>query len=233
MGACGGGEAEREPSEAAVNIIFIGPPGSGKGTQSLRLAEKLGVAAISTGNILRDEVRRKTPLGVQAKQHMDKGELIPDELMVKTIAESLQSANSADGFILDGFPRTVTQAEALDAMLRKLGYPLQWVVSLNVPKSELLKRITGRRTCRDCGAMYHIIYDPPTNAAHCNKCNGELYQRDDDYEDIISARLDVYERQTAPLLDYYAARNVAIDINGTGSRDEVLERIFEGLGVAA
>ncbi len=216
-----------------MNIIFIGPPGSGKGTQSLRLAEKLGVAAISTGNMLRDEVRRKTPLGVQAKQHMDKGELIPDELMVETIEESLQRPDAAAGFILDGFPRTVAQAEALDVLLTKLAYPLQSVVSLNVPKAELLKRITGRRTCRDCGAMYHIIYDPPTNAAHCNKCHGELYQRDDDHEDIISSRLDVYERQTAPLLDYYAARNLSVDINGTGSRDEVLERIYEGLGVAA
>lgn len=216
-----------------MNLIFIGPPGSGKGTQSLRLAEKLDVAAISTGNILRDEVRRKTALGVQAKRHMDKGELIPDALMVKTIEERLQGPASSSGFILDGFPRTVGQAEELDAMLVRLGYPLQWVVSLEVPKGELLKRLTGRRTCRECGAMYHIIYDPPTNAARCNKCHGELYQRDDDYEEIISSRLDVYDRQTAPLLDYYAARNLLVDIDGTGSRDEVLLRVYEGLGVAA
>ncbi len=185
-----------------MNLIFIGPPGSGKGTQSIRLAEKLGVAAISTGSMLRDEVRRKTPLGVRAKEHMDKGELIPDDLMVKTIEERLQRPDASVGFILDGFPRTVAQAEALDVTLTRLGYPLQRVVSLRVPKAELVKRVTGRRTCRECGAMYHIIYDPPANVAECTKCHGELYRRDDDHEDIVLSRLDVYRRQTAPLLEY-------------------------------
>jgi adenylate kinase len=216
-----------------VNLIFIGPPGSGKGTQSVRLADKLEIPAISTGNMLRDEVKRKTSLGVQAKRHMDKGELIPDPLMVETLENRLQREDCAAGFILDGFPRTVAQAEALDTMLERLGATVPRVVSLRVRRGELVKRLTGRRTCRDCGAMYHIIYDPPTNAALCNKCQGELYQRDDDYEDIIASRLDVYETQTEPLLSYYDARGVLVDIDGTGTREDVMRRIYAGLGVTA
>jgi len=216
-----------------VNLIFIGPPGSGKGTQSSRLAERLGVPAISTGNMLRDEVRGKTTLGMQAKRHMDKGELIPDPLMIEALEERLRQPDCARGFILDGFPRTVAQAEALDSLLETLGVRLDGVVSLTVPTAELVKRLAGRRTCRDCGTMYHIIYDPPTNAARCNKCHGELYQRDDDHEDIIRSRLTVYERQTAPLLEYYRARGLTVDVDGTGGREAVLQRIFEGLGVHA
>lgn len=212
-----------------MNLIFIGPPGSGKGTQSIRLAENLGVPAISTGNMLRDEVRRKTTLGMQAKRYMDKGELLPDPLMIETLEERLRQPDAARGFILDGFPRTVAQAEALDAMLQRLGHPLSGVVSLTVPTAELVKRLAGRRTCRECGSMYHIIYDPPTNAAHCNKCHGELYQRDDDHEDIVRSRLDVYEQQTAPLLRYYQDRGAMVDVDGTGGREAVLDRIMHGI----
>jgi adenylate kinase len=212
-----------------VNLIFIGPPGSGKGTQSIRLAENLGVPAISTGAMLRDEVRRKTPLGMQAKRYMDKGELLPDPLMIETLEERLRRPDAARGFILDGFPRTVAQAEALDAMLQRLGHPISGVVSLAVPTAELVKRLAGRRTCRECGSMYHIIYDPPTNAATCNKCHGELYQRDDDHEDIVRSRLDVYDQQTAPLLRYYKARGVMVEVDGTGGREDVLDRIRQGI----
>lgn len=215
-----------------MNLIIMGPPGAGKGTQSRRLGEQLGVPVISTGEILRDEIKRKTTLGSQAKRHMDKGELIPDALMVGVIEERLRRADCERGFILDGFPRTVAQADALHKMLGQIGGSLEHAVSLAVPNEELLKRLSGRRTCRDCGAMYHIIFDPPTNAGLCNKCNGELYQRDDDHEDIITSRLEVYERETAPLLDYYRKNRQLVEVDGIGGRDDVLGRILSRVGVS-
>ncbi len=215
-----------------MNLIIMGPPGAGKGTQSRRLGEHLGVPVISTGEILRDEIKRKTTLGSQAKRHMDKGELIPDALMVGVIEERLRRPDCASGFILDGFPRTVAQADALHKTLSQLGGSLEHAVSLSVPNDELLKRLSGRRTCRECGAMYHIIFDPPTNAGLCNKCNGELYQRDDDHEDIISSRLEVYERETSPLLDYYRNHRQLVEVDGIGGRDDVLGRILSRVGVS-
>jgi adenylate kinase len=210
----------------------MGPPGAGKGTQSRRLGEYLGVPVISTGEILRDEIKRKTALGAQAKRHMDKGELIPDTLMIGVIEERLKRSDCERGFILDGFPRTVAQADALHKMLGEIGGSLEHAVSLSVPNDELLKRLSGRRTCRDCGAMYHIIFDPPTNAGLCNKCNGELYQRDDDSEDIISSRLEVYGAQTAPLLDYYRGHRFLVEVDGIGGRDDVLARILSRVGIS-
>jgi adenylate kinase len=215
-----------------VNLIIMGPPGAGKGTQSRRLGEYLNVPVISTGEMLRDEIKRKTSLGTQAKKHMDKGDLIPDALMIGVIEERLKRADCARGFILDGFPRTVAQADALHRMLGQNGNSLEHAVSLSVPNDELLKRLSGRRTCRDCGAMYHIIFDPPTNAGLCNKCNGELYQRDDDHEDIITSRLEVYESETAPLLDYYRKHRLLAEVDGIGGRDDVLARILQRLGVS-
>lgn len=208
----------------------MGPPGAGKGTQSRRLGEYLNVPVISTGEILRDEIKRKTALGTKAKRHMDKGDLIPDDLMIGVIEERLKRPDCARGFILDGFPRTVAQADALHRMLAQLGGSLEHAVSLSVPNDELLKRLSGRRTCRDCGAMYHIIFDPPTNEGLCNKCNGELYQRDDDHEDIIASRLEVYEAQTAPLLDYYKSHRLLAEVDGIGGRDDVLARILKRVG---
>jgi adenylate kinase len=215
-----------------MNLIIMGPPGAGKGTQSRRLGDHLGVPVISTGEMLRDEIKRKTTLGTQAKRHMDKGDLIPDTLMIGVIEERLKRPDCKHGFILDGFPRTVAQAEALHRMLASLGGALENAVSLSVPNDELLKRLSGRRTCRDCGAMYHIIFDPPTNEGLCNKCNGELYQRDDDHEDIISSRLDVYDAQTTPVLDYYRKHRQLVEVDGIGGRDDVLARILSRLGVA-
>jgi adenylate kinase len=212
-----------------VNLILMGPPGAGKGTQSALLADRLKEPCISTGNILREEVRRKSPLGIEAKRHMDKGELVPDDVMIGVIEDRLRQPDCGPGFILDGFPRTVPQAEALDRALRTLGRRLDVVVSIAVPNEELIKRLSGRRTCRECGALYHIIFDPPTNAGICNKCNGDLYQRDDDQEDIIASRLEVYTRETAPLLQYYRARKLLAEIDGTGAREDILARIVERL----
>lgn len=207
----------------------MGAPGAGKGTQSALLAERLHVACISTGNILREEVRRKSALGAQAKRHMDKGELVPDDVIIGIVDDRLKQTDCAFGFILDGFPRTVPQAEALDRVLGALGRRIDAVVNITVPNEELIKRLSGRRTCRDCDALYHIIFDPPTNAGICNKCNGELYQRDDDHEDIIISRLEVYVRATAPLLAYYRRRGLLAEVDGTGGREDILSRILETL----
>jgi adenylate kinase len=210
-----------------LNLILMGPPGAGKGTQSALLGERLRLPYISTGHMLRDEVRRKSSLGLEAKRHMDKGELAPDDVIMRILEERLGQADCRPGFILDGVPRTMPQAEWLDRALTTLGRALDIVVSIVVPDEELIKRLSGRRTCRECGAMYHIIFDPPTNAGICNKCNGDLYQRDDDHEDIIASRLEVYARQTAPLLQHYRARNLLAEVDGTGARDDILGRIVE------
>ncbi|HEY2388291.1 MAG TPA: adenylate kinase [Candidatus Binatia bacterium] len=212
-----------------MNLILMGAPGAGKGTQSALLAERLHVACISTGNILREEVRRKSALGAEAKRHMDKGELVPDDVIIGIVDDRLKQTDCAPGFILDGFPRTVPQAEALDRVLGALGRHIDAVVNITVPNEELIKRLSGRRTCRDCDALYHIIFDPPTNAGICNKCNGELYQRDDDHEDIIMSRLEVYVRATAPLLAYYKRRGLLAEVEGTGGREDILGRILATL----
>jgi adenylate kinase len=193
------------------------------------LAQRLDVPAISTGSMLRDEVRRKTTLGAEAKRYMDKGELVPDDVMIGVIDERLRQPDAVRGFVLDGFPRTVPQAEALDRVLRGLGRKLDVSVSIGVPNDELIKRLSGRRTCRECGALYHIIFDPATNAAMCNKCNGELYQRDDDHPDVITSRLEVYERETAPLLQHYRDRKLLAEVDGTGAREDILTRIVDRL----
>jgi len=207
-------------------MILMGPPGAGKGTQAKLLQERFDVPHISSGDLLRVAVRRKTPLGVQAKRFMDRGELVPDDVLLGTIEERLRRNDCATGFLLDGFPRTVAQADALVTMLLSMGTHIDNVTSLIVPRDELVKRLSGRRTCRECGAMYHIIFDPPNNPGICNKCNGELYQRDDDQEDTILARLDVYDSQTAPLLALYRRRGVLHEVDGVGSPDQVFERIL-------
>jgi len=207
-------------------MIMLGPPGAGKGTQANLLQERFHVAHISSGDLLRGAVKRKTAIGQRAKRFMDRGELVPDDLVLGAIEERLQHDDARQGFILDGFPRTVPQADALAAMLAAQGTAIDYVVSLSVPRDELVKRLAGRRTCRECGTMYHIIFDPPSNPGLCNKCNGELYQRDDDQEDTVLARLEVYDRETAPLLATYRGRSVLREVNGVGSRDQVLARIL-------
>ena len=209
-----------------MRMIFVGPPGAGKGTQAKLLAERCGVPHISSGDLLRSAVKRKTVAGLQAKRYMDRGDLAPDAIILGVVEERLREPDCANGFILDGFPRTLPQAEALSDMLPRLGTGISHVVSIKVPREELVKRMSGRRTCRDCGAPYHIIFDPPANAGICNKCNGELYQRDDDEEDTILARLDVYERNTTPLIELYHRRGLLREVDGVGGQEQVLGRIL-------
>ncbi len=207
-------------------MIVMGPPGAGKGTQAKLLEEHFKVRHISSGDLLRAAAKKKTPLGVQAKRYMDRGELVPDEVLLGTIEERLRQDDSRNGFILDGFPRTVAQADALCLLLRTMHTQVDHVTSIQVPHDDLVKRLSGRRTCRDCGTMYHVLFDPPRNAGICNKCNGELYQRDDDREDTIIARLEVYDRQTTPVLNKYRECGLLREVDGVGSREQVFGRIL-------
>ena len=214
-----------------MRLVLLGPPGAGKGTQARMLELRLKAPQIASGDLLRAAVRSGTELGLKAKRFMDKGELVPDALVLGLIGERLDSADARDGFILDGFPRTVAQAETLAAMLRERGIRLDKVVAVNVPDEEIIKRISGRRTCRKCGAMYHVIYDPPRNMDLCNSCNGELYQREDDAEDTVRARLEVYAASTRPLLDYYGRLGLLAQIEGIGSPAAIEQRILGALGL--
>ncbi|NOY46535.1 MAG: adenylate kinase [Deltaproteobacteria bacterium] len=213
-----------------MRLILLGPPGAGKGTQAKRLIERYGIPQISTGDILRAAVRDGTDLGKKAKEYMDAGKLVPDEVVIGIIEERLQEADCAKGFILDGFPRTVAQADALNRVLANLGQAIDHVVSIEVPDEELVERLTGRRTCRGCGAMYHVKFSPPKAEGVCDKCGGELYQRDDDREETIRARLKVYHDQTAPLVEYYEKAGLLRRIPGQGSVDEIYARIEGVLG---
>ncbi len=213
-----------------MNLIMLGPPGSGKGTQAKRLTERFGIPQISTGDILREAVKEGTPLGKEAKRYMDEGKLVPDEVVVGIVRERLKEPDCEKGFILDGFPRTVAQAEALDQILEEMGRKIDHVIDIEVSEDELLKRLTGRRTCKRCGAMYHIIFNPPKRDGICDQCGGELYQRDDDREETIKARLKVYREQTAPLIDYYEKRGLLRRIEGSGKIDEIEERILKAIG---
>jgi adenylate kinase len=217
-----------------VRLVLLGPPGAGKGTQARMLEKRLRAPQVASGDLLRNAVRGRTPLGVEAKRYMDKGALVPDDLVLKLIEERLSQPDAASGFILDGFPRTVAQAQTLDAML-KTGGPrhLDKVIAIMVPDEEIVKRISGRRTCKNCGAMYHLIYDPPRNQNLCNSCNGELYQRDDDAEDTVQMRLDVYAATMRPLMEYYERAGLLKQIDGIGRPEEIQQRIIEALGPAA
>ncbi|RLA81911.1 MAG: adenylate kinase [Deltaproteobacteria bacterium] len=210
-----------------MNLIFLGPPGSGKGTQAKMLVDKYGIPQISTGDILREAVKEGTPLGKEAKKYMDEGKLVPDEVVVGIVRERLKEPDCTKGFILDGFPRTIPQAEALDKTLQEMGKGIDHVLSLEVDREELVRRLSGRRTCKKCGAMYHIIFDPPKKDGVCDRCGGELYQRDDDKEETIRERLRVYEEQTAPLIEYYRKKGLLRPIDGVGKIEEIFARIRE------
>ncbi len=213
-----------------MNLILLGPPGAGKGTQAKRMVETYGIPQISTGDMLREAVKNQTQLGLEAKKFMDSGQLVPDEVVIGLVKERLGRDDCAQGFMLDGFPRTVPQAEELDKVLAGMNKNLDHVISIEVPNEELMGRLTGRRTCKQCGAGFHVIFDPPKQEGVCDKCGGELYQRDDDNEATVSNRLKVYESQTKPLIDYYSAKGLLRPIDGVGAIDEIFGRIKALLG---
>ncbi len=208
-----------------MRIVLLGAPGAGKGTQAKKIVEKYGIPQISTGDILRQAVADGTPLGLEAKKYMDKGELVPDEVVIGLVKERLGQDDCKKGFILDGFPRNTSQAEVLDRVLGEMNMPLQLALSVDVDFDVLMKRLTGRRTCRQCGQMYNIYYNPPKKEGVCDKCGGELYQRDDDKEETIRKRLEVYQAQTAPLIEYYDRKGILKRVNGVGNIDEIFANI--------
>jgi len=189
-----------------------------------------GIPQISTGDMLREAVKNQTPLGLEAKKAMDAGQLVSDEVVLGLVKERLSQSDCAGGFMLDGFPRNVAQAEALDRVLAEMGKKLDSVVSIEVPNDELMGRLTGRRTCRGCGAGFHVMFDPPDQENKCDKCGGELYQRDDDNEATVANRLEVYDSQTKPLIDYYQGQGLLVPIDGLGAIDEIFGRIKAALG---
>ena len=209
-----------------MKLILLGPPGAGKGTQAKMLTVRFGIPQISTGDILRAAVREGTPMGVKAKDCMDAGALVGDEIVVGIVRERLLKDDCLPGFILDGFPRNVAQADALKETLAALGKELDVVVSLDVDTEALVERLTGRRTCRDCGRGYHVKFDPPSVADRCDACGGELFQREDDQESTIRHRLDVYQQQTAPLIDYYRRAGLLSVIDGMQEMNAVQEQLL-------
>lgn len=215
---------------ARARVVLLGPPGAGKGTQAKLLQEKLAACQISTGDILRRAVADQTPLGQEAAQYLDRGALVPDDLVVNLVAERLKEKDCDQGFILDGFPRTISQAERLDAILKETGLSLNGVLSVRVPEKVIIERLAGRRTCKDCGALSHAASSPTKKAGVCDQCGGETYQRADDQEQTVANRLKVYEKQTAPLIDYYRQRGLLREINGVGAIDEIRGRVVDALG---
>ncbi|GIP41476.1 adenylate kinase [Paenibacillus sp. J31TS4] len=208
-----------------MNILFMGPPGAGKGTQAERIVDEFQIPHISTGDALRLAVKLGTELGLKAKTFMDQGHLVPDDLMIGIVRERLQQDDCNKGFLLDGFPRTLSQAEALDEILASMGKQIDHVINLQVDRDRLLARLTGRRICRSCGSTYHVLFNPPHVEGVCDKCGGELYQRSDDNEESVGTRLDEYVTKTAPLLDYYRAKGILRQVDGEQEIDEVTNEI--------
>jgi adenylate kinase len=219
-----------------LNLVLLGAPGSGKGTQAERVIGQHDIPHISTGDILRDAVARGTELGATAKRYMDAGDLVPDDVIIGIMRARLGEPDARRGFLLDGFPRTIDQAEALDRMLADAGRALTWVLLLDVPEDELVQRLSGRRMCRGCGANYNVIFSPPTREGVCDVCGGELYQRSDDNEDTVRNRLQVYGRQTAPLIGYYEGHGLLRRFYGGGrGPDDVfaeVEALLAGAGTS-
>ena len=213
-------------SSKRLYIVLLGGPGAGKGTQAERLSDALQIPQVSTGDLFRENLKGETELGLLAKGFMERGELVPDEVTVAMVRERLSRQDCARGAILDGFPRTVAQAEALDALLAELGFELAAVPYIKVPEDVLLARLAGRWTCKACGAMYHATFSPPRQDGVCDRCSGELYQRPDDQEEAIRNRLSKYREQTAPLIDYYRGRGLLREVDGKGTPDEITERVL-------
>ncbi|MBM0256799.1 MULTISPECIES: adenylate kinase [Micromonospora] len=212
-----------------MRLVLVGPPGAGKGTQAEFIAAHLSVPKISTGDIFRANVSQGTPLGVEAKRYMDAGKLVPDEVTINMVRDRLAEPDAAEGFLLDGFPRTTPQAAALDKLLADLGTALDLVLELVVDDDEVIRRLSGRRTCRGCGKIWHVEFDATTREGICDRCGAELFQRDDDKPETIAARLREYAEKTAPLVDYYGAQNKLVGIDATGPVEDVTVRAIDAL----
>lgn len=213
-----------------LRAVLLGPPGAGKGTQAVRLVEKYDIPHISTGDIFRKNIKEGTELGKKAQEYMNAGELVPDELVVDLVKDRLQQDDCKNGFLLDGFPRTIFQAEKLDEFLAEMGQKMDIVINLKVEKDSLIKRLTGRRVCKNCGASYHIINIPPKKDGVCDTCGGELIQRKDDNIETVENRINVYDDQTAPLIGYYKEAGTLVDFDGEQSLDEVFDAIVQAIG---
>jgi adenylate kinase len=212
-----------------VRLVLVGPPGAGKGTQAEFIAAHLAAPKISTGDIFRANVSQGTPLGVEAKRYMDAGQLVPDEVTINMVRDRLAEPDAADGFLLDGFPRTVPQAAALDKLLADLGTALDLVMELVVDDDEVIRRLSGRRTCRGCGKIWHVEFDAPSTEGLCDRCGADLFQRDDDKAETIANRLVEYAQKTAPLVDYYGAQGKLVGIDATGPVEDVTVRAIDAL----
>lgn len=212
-----------------MRLVLVGPPGAGKGTQAQFVAGHYGVPKISTGDIFRANVSQGTELGIAAKKYMDAGDLVPDEVTIEMVRERISKPDAVGGFLLDGFPRNTAQADRLDEILGDLGRKLDVVLELVVDTDEVVRRLSGRRTCRGCNHVWHLDFDPPEVATTCDICGGELYQRDDDQEQTIRHRLEVYAEQTEPLIAFYGGRGILVGIDATGPVDDVTERAVEAL----
>lgn len=208
-----------------LRVILLGPPGAGKGTQAVRIVDKFNVPHISTGDIFRDNIKKGTELGKKAKEYMDRGELVPDDLVIEIATTRLLEDDCKEGFLLDGFPRTIYQAEKLDAFLEKHGQKIDKVLNLDVKKDVLIERLTGRRVCKGCGASFHIKNMPPKKAGVCDACGGELFQRSDDTAATVANRIDVYNEQTLPLVEYYKKAGVLFDVDGSIDADPLFDKI--------
>jgi len=212
-----------------MNILFMGPPGAGKGTQAERIVEEFNIPHISTGDAFRLAIKQGTPIGLKAKEYIDQGLLVPDEITNGIVKERLAQDDCAQGFLLDGFPRTIQQAQALDVMLQELGRNIDHVVNLSVDRDRLLARLTGRRICKTCGATYHVLFNPPKTEGICDKDAGELYQRSDDSEEKVGTRLDEYTSKTAPLLTFYSEKGLLREVNGEQDINVVTAEIISTL----
>ncbi|MFI7604010.1 adenylate kinase [Micromonospora sp. NPDC049366] len=212
-----------------MRLVLVGPPGAGKGTQAEFIAAHLSVPKISTGDIFRSNVSQGTPLGVEAKRYMDAGELVPDEVTINMVRDRLAEPDAGEGFLLDGFPRTTPQAAALDKLLADLGTALDVVLELVVDDDEVIRRLSGRRTCRGCGKIWHVEFDATTREGICDRCGAELFQRDDDKPETIATRLREYAEKTAPLVDYYGAQGKLVGIDATGPVEDVTVRAIDAL----
>lgn len=212
-----------------MRVVLVGPPGAGKGTQAQFIASHFAIPKISTGDIFRANVSQGTPLGKEARKYMDAGDLVPDEVTIGMVRDRLAEDDASTGFLLDGFPRTVRQAQVLDDLLAEMTSKLDVVLELVVDDDEVVRRLSGRRTCRRCAHVWHVDFDPPAKQGTCDHCGGELFQRDDDKEETIRHRLDVYNDQTAPLIGYYADRGLLIGLDATGPVDDVTERAIAAL----